>query len=113
MLTSLKETSALASQLSSAVAVPVAAGKVLVAHSMVILSGQVSTGAVESSTVITCTHVVLLPHPSAAVQVLVIVYSSGHVPLLITFAKVTAGEGLQLSVEVAVPVFDGSVLAVH
>ena len=82
MLTSTSVTSGLGSQLS--VAVTVAAAGTASLHSMVISAGQVAasmTGAVVSSTVITCTHgVPLLPQVSVGVHVLVIVYwKSSHV----------------------------------
>src|SRR4249919_3496277 len=41
---------------------------------------EVNTGAVLSSTVITCEAVAVLPHASAAINVLVRVYSLAHVP---------------------------------
>jgi hypothetical protein len=62
-------------QLSVAVAVPVLAGNVTAVHSIVISTGHVMIGGVLSSTVIVCTHVVLLPQSSVALQVLVIEYS--------------------------------------
>jgi hypothetical protein len=103
----------LASQLSVAVADPVAAGNVLAVHAIVRFGGHVIEGAVVSVTTITCTHWVLLPHPSVAVQVLVIVISEGHAPETVTSLKVTAGLGAQLSVAVAVPVVAGNELWVH
>ena len=42
-----------------------------------------------------------------------IVLSCGQLPAMVTSLKVTTGAALQLSVAVAVPVFAGSVLAVH
>ena len=50
--TSVKATSGAESQLSLAVAVPVAAGNVLVKHAIVTFAGQVTTGATLSSTTI-------------------------------------------------------------
>ena len=101
------------SQLSVAVAVPVAAGNVLVLHWMVTLDGQVIDGAALSSTTMVCTQVLELPQSSAAVHVLVIVCSCGHPPGTVASAKVIVGVPSQLSVAVAVPVVAGSVLAVH
>src|SRR6187551_115540 len=50
-------------------------------HSIVAAAGiVVNTGAVLSSTVITCDAVAVLPQPSVAVNVLVTVYSLAHVP---------------------------------
>src|SRR6186997_1084772 len=50
-------------------------------HSMVAAAGtEVNTGAVLSSTVITCEAVAVLPHASVAINVLVRVYSLAHVP---------------------------------
>ena len=50
-------------------------------HSMVVAAGiVVNTGAVLSSTVITCDAVAVLPQASVAVNVLVTVYSLAHVP---------------------------------
>ena len=45
----------------------------------VMLAGQVSTGAVWSFTVIICVQVLLFPHTSVALYVLVRVYLLGHV----------------------------------
>jgi hypothetical protein len=50
-VTSLKVTVGVPSQLSVAVAVPVLAGSVLAVHWMVILAGQLNTGATLSSTI--------------------------------------------------------------
>ena len=72
---SLKVTRGAPSQLSVAVAVPVAAGKVFVPHSMVTFEGHVIPGARLSSTTIICVHVLELPQSSVATQVLVIVLS--------------------------------------
>ena len=76
-------------------------------------AGHEITGGVLSSTVMTCAHVLLLPHPSDAVQILVMVYSCGQDPSVMIFENVTSGEALQLSEAVAEPVFTGKVLAVH
>ncbi len=66
------------SQLSVAVALPVLAGIVLAVHAIVMLLGHVIAGAVLSSTVMVCTHVLVLPQSSVAVHVRVIVYSCGQ-----------------------------------
>jgi len=57
------------------------------------------TGGVVSSTLMVCEAVAVLPHPSFAVHVLVILYSFGQVPLVVTSAKVNVGTP-QLSVAV-------------
>ena len=79
---------------------------------MVTFAGQTNAGGTLSSTVIVCAQVDVLPHPSVADQVLVIVLSCGHPPATVTSLNVTAGVE-QLSVAIAVPVFAGNVLAVH
>lgn len=99
-------------QLSVAVAEPVLAASVLAVHSMVTFPGHEITGGVLSSTVIVCIQVDVLPHPSVADQVLVIVRSCGHPPASVTSLKVIAGEE-QLSVAEAEPVTAGSVLTEH
>lgn len=63
------------------------------------------TGGVVSSTLMIWDAVAVLPHPSSAVQVLVIVYSFGQEPFVVTSAKVNVGVP-QLSVTVGV-VHDG------
>lgn len=65
-------------QLSTAVAVPVPAGKVLPVQAMVRFGGQVITGGVLSSMVISWLQVTKLPQLSWALQVRVIVYSCGQ-----------------------------------
>ena len=64
-----------ASQLSVAEAVPVLPGNVFDVHSIVTSAGQVTTGGVLSSTVITCRHVLEFPHSSVALHVRFILYS--------------------------------------
>ncbi len=59
------------------------------------------TGGVVSSTLMTCDAVAVLPHPSSAVHVRVIVNSLGQVPLVVTSANVNVGTE-QLSVAVGV-----------
>ena len=56
-----------------------------------------------SSTVITCTQVVVLPQASVANQVLVIVEALGQEPALTISLKVITGALSQLSVAVATP----------
>lgn len=71
-------------------------------HSMVERPGKPEmTGGVVSSTLIICDAVAVLPHPSSAVQVRVIVYSLGQEPFVVTSAKVSVGVP-QLSVTVGV-----------
>jgi Ni,Fe-hydrogenase III small subunit len=77
-------------------------------HSMVVGPGKPEiTGGVVSSTLIVCVAVVVLPQPSLAVHVRVILYSLGHDPLVVTSAKVKVGVA-QLSVAVGT-VQDGGV----
>jgi len=59
------------------------------------------TGDVLSSIFMICAAVDVLPHPSSAVQVRVILYSFGHEPLVVTSAKLKVGVP-QLSVAVGV-----------
>ena len=67
--------------MSVAEASPVFAGSVLSSHSIVVLGGHtVMVGTVVSSTITDWEQVLLLPHASVAVQVLVIEYSCGHAP---------------------------------
>src|SRR6266702_4562409 len=62
-------------QLSCAVATPVALVPVAVAgHSKTTLGGQMMVGGVVSRTVIVCTQAALLPQPSVAIQVRVIIF---------------------------------------
>lgn len=72
---SLKATIGAASQLSVAVAEPVAAGKVFDPHSMVTFAGHVIPGARLSSTTMVCAHELELPQSSVATQVRVMVLS--------------------------------------
>ena len=75
-------------------------------HSMVIGAGSAEiTGSVVSSTLIVWDALTVLPHASDAVQVLVIEYSFGHEPGVVTSANVSVGV-LQLSVALGV-VHDG------
>ena len=56
----------------------------------------------------------MLPQSSVAFHVLVIVYSCGQVgEATVTSLNVIVGIASQLSVAVALPVFEGKVLAVH
>ena len=54
---------------------PVPDGSVLSVHAIVTFDGQVITGGVLSTTVISWMHIELFPHASVAVHVRVIVYS--------------------------------------
>jgi hypothetical protein len=80
---------------------------------MVIFGGQVIAGAPLSTCTIVCVQLLELPHPSCAVQVLVIVLPCGHPPPAVKSLKEMKGAPLQLSVAVAVPVKAGRVLSVH
>src|SRR4030095_8973007 len=113
MVTSLNVMAGVLSQLSVAVALPVFAGNVLAVHSIVIFGGQVMIGAWLSSTEMSWSHELLFPQSSVALQVLVMINSSGHDPPMVTSLNVIAGVISQLSVAVALPVLAGSVLAVH
>ena len=86
-------------QLSVAVAVPVAAGNVLVLHWTVTLEGHVIVGAVPSSTVTVKVQVAVLPFTSVAVAVTVVVPTGKELPLAGEKLVVT---GPQLSDAVAV-----------
>ena len=78
MVTSEKVMVADGSQLSVAVAVPVAAGNVLPVHNTVMFAGHVIAGPVLSSTKMVCVHVLELPQSSVAVHVLVMFNSWGQ-----------------------------------
>jgi hypothetical protein len=97
-----------ASQLSVAVAVPLAAGVVGSPQFMVTLAGQVIIGGTISWTNIFWVADELRPQASVAVQVRTILKLLAHVPAMVTSLEVIDGTGLQLSVAVAVPVFAGS-----
>lgn len=113
IVTSLEVIVGVLSQLSVAVAVPVLAGNVLAVHNTVIFAGHVIEGAALSSTKITWTQEAELPQSSEAFQVLLIVYSCGQFPAIVTSEEVIVGVPSQLSVAVAVPVLAGKVLAVQ
>jgi hypothetical protein len=112
-VTSLKVGITLASQLSVAVADPVAAGAELVLHSIVIFCGQVITGDVVSSTNMVWVQVLELPQSSIAEKVLVMVNSCGHAPPTVTSENPMVGVPSQLSVAVALPVVAVAVLVLH
>ena len=76
---------------STAVALPVLAGKLDSSHSMVTSGGSVSTGAVVSCTTITWSSLVALPQLSVAVHVRVITLSCGHVPAATASLYVMSG----------------------
>ena len=79
-IASLNSTRGLPAQLSVAVAVPVAGGKVLSVHSIVTLAVHEITGGTLSSTIIVCRHVHELPQPSVAVHVRLMVLSWWPLP---------------------------------
>lgn len=60
-----------------AVAFPVLAGKVFAVHDTVTFGGQVIVGAIPSTNNIFWLQVLLLPHASVAVQVLIILHGGG------------------------------------
>ena len=75
-------------------------------HSIVVGAGSAEiTGGVVSSTLIVCEAFATFPHASVAVHVLVMEYSFGHEPGIVTSANVKVGVP-QLSVAVGV-VHDG------
>jgi len=75
-------------------------------HSIVVGAGNAEiTGGTVSSTSIVCAAVLIFPHASVAVHVLVILYEPGQEPGVLTSAKVNVGVP-QLSVAVGV-VHDG------
>ena len=110
---SMKVTTGAGSQLSVAVAMPVAAGALEASHSTVAVIGTVITGSVVSTTLMVCVPEIELPHASVAVHVRVIVDSCGQVPGAVASMKVTTGAGSQLSVAVAMPVAAGALEASH
>ena len=111
---SMKSNSGAGSQLSVAVALPVLVGSVLDVHNTVISGGQVMAGGCVSSIVISCTHVLVLPHVSVAVHVRVMEYSCGHDgEVVVTSAYVRFGDRSQLSLAVGSPVLSGKVESVH
>ena len=72
--------STLLSQLSVALPSPVLPGLLEASHSIVTLSGQVTAGAVVSTTVIVWTQLELLPQSSVAFHVRVTVFSCAQLP---------------------------------
>jgi hypothetical protein len=103
----------LVSQLSLAAAVPNAAVVVVASHSTVTLAGDVvNVGAVLSSNVMVWVYVFALPLSSVAVQTLVIT-ELFPVPSAVVSAYVIATLVSQLSLAAAVPVAEGSELALH
>ena len=92
-------------QSSVAVAEPVTSGVVAEVQSMVMFAGQLITGAAKSLMVINCTHELVRPHTSVAVQVRSKVEGQSLLTMPSTKVKVTAE---QLSVAVGVPANSGS-----
>src|SRR6266516_3091359 len=70
----------LGSQLSVAVALPVALGSVEALQSTVVSAGQVMLGAVVSTTLMVCAQLAVLPQVSVAVQVRVMTIAFGQLP---------------------------------
>src|SRR6187401_1619024 len=102
VVTSAKVTITEASQASVAVAKP----KVGVKGQSIVsfgITGQVITGGVVSCTKMEALQVDEFPQSSVAVQVLVTVSSAGHVPGVVTSAKVISTAASQASVAVANP----------
>ncbi len=94
-------------QLSVAEAAPVFAGKLEASQLIVMLAGQVITGAVTSWMVIVCVQLLALPQPSVAVHVLVIIELPPQLPGVVTSEELIMIAPVQLSVAVAVPVLVG------
>jgi hypothetical protein len=113
IVTSLNVGVTLTSQLSVAVAEPVAAGAELVLHCMVVFAGHVICGGVLSSTKIVCVQELELPQSSIAVNVRVMVLSCGQAPPTDTSENPMVGVVSQLSVAVAFPVADVAILVLH
>ena len=102
VVTSVKVISTAASQAS----VAVANSKVGVNGQSIVsfgITGHIITGAVVSCTKMVALQVDELPQSSDAVQVLVTVSSAGHVPGVVTSAKVIVTVGSHASVAVANP----------
>lgn len=91
------------SQLSVAVAVPVADGSVEILHTADTSAGQLITGAVLSSTTMVTLHVAVLPQSSDAVHVLVSVYDCPQVPGNVSVTMVKATVASQASIAIAKP----------
>src|SRR5215831_10918289 len=100
-----------APQPSVAVATPVTLVRVSPGHWSTRLAGSFSAGGVVSRTVIVCTPLTLLPQPSVAVQVRLMILVPPQL-LVTTSENVTVAE-LQPSWAVAVPVALGAVLLPH
>jgi len=92
---------------------PVAAGNVLVLHSMVTFAGQVIAGARLSSTKMIWLQVLELPQSSVACQVRVMVNSWGHIPGKEISLNVNVTDASHRSVAVGIPVAAGNVLVLH
>jgi hypothetical protein len=112
-VTSVKLTAGETSQASLAVADPVLAGSVLAVHSIVTSGGQDIEGGALSSIWIVCVQLLELPQSSVAVHVLVITPPAAQPPGPTESVKFVVGVASQLSDVVGLPVFAGSVLAVH
>jgi len=111
---SLYEIDGAGSQLSVALALPVPGGLVEAPQLIVMLAGQVTSGAVVSAMVIVCRQSLsTLPQSSVAVQVRVMTDSLAQEPAAtLSLAEIT-GAGSQLSVAAAVPVPAAAVAASH
>ena len=82
-------------------------------HPIVTLDGHDISGGVVSTISINCTQLLEFQLASVAVQVLVIVSSSGHVPGKKVSEKVIVASGSHTSVTIAEPVLEGSVGSSH
>jgi hypothetical protein len=105
--TSVKVMTGAGSQLSVAVALPLAAGVTGSWQLIVTSAGQVMTGGVLSCIVIVWIQVEAFPQLSVAFQVRVTTWLPGQLPKTSVSLKVITGAGSQLSVAVALPVVPG------
>src|SRR5690606_9028585 len=101
-------------QLSVAVANPVESGSVDWVQSTVTSAGHTISGAVVSTTLIICVQTTRFPQSSSAIHVLSIENVPSHNPSITTSSYVIfVISNVQLSVAVAIPVLEGSVLSLH
>ena len=109
VVTSLELNAGAGSQLSVAVAFPVKAGPVPDVQSISVSAGQTITGLMVSLTMIVWKQVSRLRQASVATHILVMIYSCGQLPAVVTSLELTTGAGSQLSVAMADPVNAGVV----
>jgi hypothetical protein len=110
---SVNVTVGIGSQLSVALALPVALGAVESLQARVISDGHTMAGGVASTTLIVCTQLALIPWQPVAVQVRLITVICGQLPGSVLSLNVSTGAGWQLAVVVGLPVALGSVELPH